>query len=156
MRFGYDLGNKRARESTQAILPPAAIRTALVAFCLSALPIAEQAAAAGSWVASAPSVRVTMAERESLSAPLLPPASLGEAEAEIQSVVWRFNAPPGASLKGRLCQADACIAVDQMRGRSDALAGRSAKMPLRFHFSLATDRQQAVVVRGLQIIVNYL
>jgi hypothetical protein len=43
-----------------------------------------------------------------------------------------------------------------MRGRSRALEGLPATRPLRFHFTLAQPKQQAVVVRGIQLIVNYL
>lgn len=130
-----------------------AARTALLALCLTASLCASSAFAAGSWVATAPLLRVSMVERESLSAPLLPPASVPEGE--IHSVIWRFDAPPGAALKGRLCQADNCVEVATMRGRSRALAGLPATQPLRFHFSLV-QQQQAVVVRGIQLIVNYL
>ncbi|MCF7977283.1 MAG: flagellar protein FlhE [Chromatiaceae bacterium] len=129
-------------------------RTALLTICLVAGFSGLSAFAAGSWVATAPALRVSMAERESLSAPLLPPASVRAGE--IHSVIWRFEAPPGATLKGRLCQADDCVAVATMRGRSRALAGLPATRPLRFHFSLDQPQQQAVVVRGIQLIVNYL
>ena len=95
-----------------------------------------------------------MAERESRSAPLQPPASVNKGE--ITSLVWRFAAPPGAKVRGRLCQGETCVAMASMRGRSRALAGLPATQPLRFHFSLAPGQQRAVVVRGLQLIVNYL
>jgi flagellar protein FlhE len=121
---------------------------------LSVIVSGVSAAAPGSWVATAPPLRVSMAERESLSAPLLPPASL--TSGEIHSVIWRFDAPAGADLSGRLCQAATCVAVGRMRGRSQAFAGLPATLPLRFHFSLASDKQRAVVVQGIQLIVNFL
>ncbi|NEX16957.1 MAG: flagellar FlhE [Halochromatium sp.] len=129
------------------------VQRALFRLCL-AFSLINSAAAAGSWVASAPSLRVTMAERETLSAPLKPPAGLSAGE--IYSVAWRFEVPPGNRLRGRLCQANTCVVMEQMRGQSRALAGLPATGPLRFHFSLAPDQPQAVVVRGLQLIVNYL
>lgn len=132
----------------------ATARAALAALCLSLPLIAEPAAAAGSWVATAPPLRVIMAERESRSAPLRPPASVSNGE--IVSLVWRFEAPPGADLRGRLCQAETCVEITRMRGHSRGLAGLPATQPLWFHFSLAPGQRQAVVVRGLQLIVNYL
>jgi|GEM_PF-486966 len=133
--------------------PKAGVQRALFGLCL-AFSLIHGAAAAGSWVASAPSLRVTTAERESLSAPLKPPPGLNAGE--IYSVAWRFEAPPGSRLRGRLCQANTCVVLEQMRGQSRALAGLPATGPLRFHFSLAPNQPQAVVLRGLQLIVNYL
>lgn len=145
---------KRWQRLAQDLPATTTARTALLTICLVAGFSGLSAFAAGSWVATAPALRVSMAERESLSAPLLPPASVRAGE--IHSVIWRFEAPPGATLKGRLCQADDCVAVATMRGRSRALAGLPATRPLRFHFSLDQPQQQAVVVRGIQLIVNYL
>ncbi len=138
---------KRSRKSG------ATSRILLLALCLSLLFIAAPVTAAGSWVASAPPLRVIMAERESRSAPLQPPASV--TDAKIVSLGWRFKAPPGADLRGRICQAETCVAINAMRGRSQALVGLPATKPLRFHFSLAPGQRQAVVVQGLQLIVNY-
>ncbi len=131
-----------------------AARTAVMALCWSLSLVAVPAAAAGSWVATAPPLRVIMAERESHSALLQPPASV--TKGEIISLVWRFEAPPGADLRGRLCQADTCVEIAGMRGRSRGLSGLPATRPLRFQFSLAPGQRQAVVVRRLQLIVNYL
>jgi flagellar protein FlhE len=115
--------------------------------------LALDVAAAGSWVASAPPVRVSMVERESLSAPLLPPSALREGK--IHSLVWRFKVSPGAALRARICQAEHCITAEQMRGRSQAMAGLPATQPLHFQFSLLPQQTRAVVVGELQLIVNY-
>lgn len=112
------------------------------------------AAAAGSWVANAPSLMVIMAERESLSRPLLPPSGSAPAGA-IHSIVWRFEQPPGSRLNARLCQANHCMPLSGARGQSQALAGLPADEGLRFHFSLRPGQRRAVRVEGLQVIVNY-
>ncbi|MEA3639777.1 MAG: flagellar protein FlhE [Lamprobacter sp.] len=143
----------RRAVSTEGVQATTRARITLLALCWLASFSGPGAWAAGSWVATAPPLRVSMAERESLSAPLQPPASVPEGE--IHSLTWRFTAPPGARLRGRLCQADRCVAVDSMRGSSTALAGYPATLPLRFHFALAPQQQQAVVVGGMQLIVNY-
>jgi flagellar protein FlhE len=123
-----------------------------LALALTVLP--AHGLADGSWVATAPALRVVMAERESLSRPLRPPQQV-PAEAEIETVLWRFEQPSDANLRGHLCQGSRCIDLPQMRGRSRGLAGLSAAAPLRFHFSLDRGQQRAALVRGLQIIVNY-
>ena len=112
------------------------------------------AAAAGSWVANAPSLMVILAERESLSRPLLPPPGSAPAGA-IHSIVWRFEQPPGSRLNARLCQANLCMPLPSARGQSQALAGLPADEALRFHFSLRPGQRRAVRVEGLQVIVNY-
>ncbi|MBK5929729.1 hypothetical protein CCR82_04060 [Halochromatium salexigens] len=119
---------------------------------LAAAPLL--AAAAGSWVAQAPSLRVIMAERESLSQPLLPPPGSTH-EGEIHSVGWRFEQPPGSALSARLCQANRCMTLPSARGQSQALAGLPADEALRFHFALMPGQRRAVRVQGLQVIVNY-
>ncbi|MFP4061287.1 MAG: flagellar protein FlhE [Halochromatium sp.] len=112
------------------------------------------AAAAGSWVANAPSLMVSMAERESLSRPLRAPPGSAPTGA-IDSIAWRFEQPPGSRLNARLCQANRCMPLAGARGQSQALAGLPADEALRFHFSLGPGQRRAVRVQGLQVIVNY-
>jgi len=132
-----------------------AMAPALLLALLPVLALAPSlAAAAGSWVANAPSVRVVMAERESLSSPLRPPPGSVH-EGEIHSIVWRFVQPPGSALNARLCHAHRCMPLSAARGQSQALAGLPADAALRFHFSLLPGQRRAVRVEGLQVIVNY-
>lgn len=127
---------------------------ALLALAVTLAWVPALAAAAGSWVANAPSLRVILAERESLSRPLLPPGD-GVHAGVIHSIVWRFEQPPGSALNARLCQAQRCMPLPSARGQSQALAGLPADAALRFHFSLMPGQRQAVRVQGLQVIVNY-
>ncbi|HSP56854.1 MAG TPA: flagellar protein FlhE [Halomonas sp.] len=128
------------------------VRAARVAGLL-ALLLPTLALAAGSWVATAPTMRVAMVDRESVSRPLSPPGA--SAAGEITSVVWRYRLPPGAALRGRLCHPGGCVPLVSPRGNSQGLAGLPANLPLRFHFALAPEHPQAVAVQGLQVIVNY-
>jgi flagellar protein FlhE len=133
--------------------PTARLGGALLA--LAALQVwAPALAAAGSWVASAPSLQVVLAERESYSRPLRPPGD-GVHAGVIHSIVWRFEQPPGSALNARLCQAQHCMALPSARGQSRALAGLPADAALRFQFSLRPGQRRAVRVQGLQVIVNY-
>lgn len=120
---------------------------------LLALVLPVLALAAGSWVATAPTMRVAMVDRESVSQPLSPPGA--SAAGEITSVVWRYRLPPGTTLRGRLCHPGGCVPLVSPRGNSQRLAGLPANLPLRFHFALAPDTPRAVAVQGLQVIVNY-
>lgn len=121
--------------------------------CLLALIPSALALAAGSWVATAPAMRVAMVDRESVSRPLSPPGA--SVAGEITSVVWRYRLPPGSALRGRLCHPGGCVPLVSPRGNSEGLAGLPANLPLRFHFALARGNPQAVAVQGLQVIVNY-
>lgn len=111
------------------------------------------AASSGSWVDSAPMVRVAMAGREVASAPLTPPD--GQAEGEIGTVTWQYQAPPGETVSARLCHAEGCVPLAARRGTTGDFAGMPADTPLRFRFALAAGQGQAVDVQGLQVIVNY-
>ncbi|XKE45399.1 flagellar protein FlhE [Halomonas organivorans] len=112
---------------------------------------AGTAQAAGSWVATAPPVRVAMADREAASAALVP----GDGTAgRIAEVRWRYRRPAGAAIRARLCHPGGCMLLPDQRGRSEALAGLAAEAPLRFRFSLAPG-QAPITVQGLQVIVNY-
>lgn len=120
---------------------------------LVALVLPVLALAAGSWVATAPTMRVAMVDRESVSRSLSPPGA--SVAGEITSVVWRYRVPPGTALRGRLCHPGRCVPLVAPRGNSEGLAGLPANQPLRFHFALASGHPQAVTVQGLQVIVNY-
>lgn len=111
------------------------------------------AAASGSWVATASAVRVAMVEREVASKPLVP--SGGVPAGHIQDVIWTFDTPAGARVRGRLCHAGGCQALASSRGRSIEMAGLPAGTPLHFRFSLTPGQRRAVTVQGLKIIVNY-
>jgi flagellar protein FlhE len=127
----------------------AALLLALLLWLLPLLAVGD-----GSWVATAPQVRVVMSARESLSHRLTPPAPV-PAGSRIHSVSWRCEAPLGRRVRGRLCHQEACLRLSGARGRSLALAGLPADKPLHFRFALAPGLSQAVVVKGLQVIVNY-
>lgn len=120
---------------------------------LLALVLPTLAMAAGSWVATAPTMRVAMVDRESVSQPLSPPGA--SAVGQITSVAWRYRVPPGTTLRGRLCHPGGCVPLVSPHGNSQRLAGLPANLPLRFHFALAPENPQAVAVQGLQVIVNY-
>ncbi|QJQ94406.1 MULTISPECIES: flagellar protein FlhE [Halomonadaceae] len=112
--------------------------------------------ASGSWVVSAPSVRVAMAERETHSAPMqFSDGSAVSRGARIHSVSWQYRLPPGTQVRAWLCQENDCITLNQARGSSLALAGRSATRPMHFRFALPQGQKKMVEVRELQLIVNY-
>lgn len=111
------------------------------------------AQAAGSWVATAPEVRVAMAGRETISLPLAPPGTLPGGE--IDTLIWEFRLPPGDRVDARLCHPGGCQSLESSRGTGRDLAGLPAGGPLHFRFSLVAGQRQAVVVQGLKVIVNY-
>lgn len=109
--------------------------------------------AAGSWVATAPEARVSLAGRETSSDALRP----GGAEARnnvIHSIVWHYRLPPGSTLNVRLCHPAGCTPLHTMRGTTHALAGLRADVALEFRFSLP-EGQHPVTVSELQVIVNH-
>jgi flagellar protein FlhE len=114
----------------------------------------EWAVADGSWVASAPPLRVIAGDRETVSDPLSPPIEVPNGSL-IREVMWRIRAPVGLTVQARLCQAGDCILLPTARGRSPGLMGLPADQPLRFRFSLRPGQRRAVLVQGLQVIVNY-
>ncbi|SDK59062.1 flagellar protein FlhE [Billgrantia gudaonensis] len=113
------------------------------------------AAAAGSWVASAPAVNVAMAEREASSETLAPPTPRLARGERIGSIRWRYRIDPGVRVSARLCHPVRCVVLPGPRGQTDALAGLDARGPLRFRFALAERGQGAARVEGLQVIVNH-
>lgn len=131
----------------------AGLRAGPVGLALAMVLAVGSALAAGSWVGTAPGVRVALAEREVASSPLVPPAGLSGGT--IDTVGWRFRLPPGVAVRARLCHAEGCMALETVQGSSRALAGLPADRPLHFRFALAPGQRQAVAVQGLQVIVNY-
>lgn len=115
--------------------------------------VGSVAVAAGSWVATAPGVRVAMAEREVASAPLAAPAGL--VAGRIETLTWRYRLAPGQAVRARLCHADGCLPLSGSRGSSQALAGLPGSTSLHFRFALAPGQGKATTVQGLQVIVNY-
>lgn len=109
--------------------------------------------AAGSWVATAPETRVSLAGRETSSDALRP----GGVEARnnvIHSIVWHYRLPPGSTLNVRLCHPAGCTPLQSMRGTTHALAGLTADVALEFRFSLP-EEQRPVTVSEIQVIVNH-
>lgn len=125
----------------------------LVALLL-ALLLAGQALAAGSWVAEAPPLRLSLSDRDSRSAPLAPPPGIAEG-AEITRVRWRLEAPPGALPPLRLCQGSRCLPLSGARGVSEGLTGAAADRPLRLQGRLPPGRHAALTLGGIQVIVDY-
>ncbi|MGM0536966.1 MAG: flagellar protein FlhE [Pseudomonadota bacterium] len=119
---------------------------------LLALAVGELQAA-GSWVAKAPMTRVSVAGRETASAPLRPVGEGAENRA-IHSVAWRYRLPAGSDLKARLCHPGGCVPLPTQQGTTRALAGLAADVALEFRFSLP-EGQAPVTIGDLQVIVNH-
>lgn len=119
------------------------------------LPAARAMAAAGSWVASAPAVRVAVPGRQYLSAPL------GAAEPErltgqrLVSLSWRYQVPAGRQVQAWLCQREHCLHLSDARGKRRLWPGFSPDSQVRFRFALPSGEQRPLTVQGLQLIVNY-
>ncbi|WP_227368303.1 flagellar protein FlhE [Halomonas sp. M20] len=114
-------------------------------------------AASGSWVGSAPGVRVFTPGRPAQSAPITSSSPLSS-DTRIDSISWRFEPPPGqSSLEAWLCQSKRCFALSMARGTSRALSGLDANQALFFVFRLPHDAHaiKPFLVQGLQVIVNY-
>ncbi|MFG6158697.1 flagellar protein FlhE [Halomonas sp. 1390] len=109
--------------------------------------------AAGSWVAEAPGLSVSLAGRDTASVALRAGGVPPEGEA-ITSITWRYRVPPGRDLNARLCHPAGCVVLPGMRGTTRALAGLAADTPLAFRFSLPRGARP-VRVGGLQVIVNH-
>ena len=134
------------------VAPVAPGRRGWPALALLLALAAGELQAAGSWVAEAPGLRVSLAGRETASAVLRPGGT--PPEGEIISIAWRYRVPPGRDLKVRLCHPAGCVALPAMRGTTRALSGLTADAPLTFRFSLPRD-ERPVKVGGLQVIVNH-
>lgn len=114
---------------------------------------AGQLQAAGSWIAEAPGLAVSLAGRETSSAALEPGDPPPEG-ATLTSVSWRYRVPSGRALEARLCHPAGCVTLTGGRGTTRALAGLPAEAPLTFRFSLPRG-ERPLRVGGLQVIVNH-
>ncbi|UYG02051.1 flagellar protein FlhE [Halomonas sp. LR3S48] len=123
-----------------------------VALCAVWMGIAH---AAGSWVASAPSLLVTMDDRPSSSAALLPPSPELARGQVMRRVGWQYQPPAGSEVNAWLCHPGGCIPLPGPRGQTDVMAGLPADTPLYFQFSLQDRRQRATTLQGLQVIVDH-
>ncbi|WP_165789495.1 flagellar protein FlhE [Billgrantia endophytica] len=113
------------------------------------------ALAAGSWVATAPSVQVAMVDRPTRSALLVPPSpELARGQA-IGQVSWRFQPPTGGEVDAWLCHVAGCVPLPGPRGQTAALKGMPADSPLHFQFTLRGHGQRVMTLQGLQVIVNH-
>ncbi|MCG6656198.1 flagellar FlhE [Halomonas campisalis] len=122
---------------------------------LSAVLLVAQVQAAGSWVATAPSVRVAMVDRPAHSAPLTTSSPALAQGQWIGRVSWQYRLPPGGEVQAWLCHPGHCVALSGPRGQTEALAGLPADAPLHFRFALRDQRQRALTLQGLQVIVNH-
>ncbi|WP_081948782.1 flagellar protein FlhE [Litchfieldella xinjiangensis] len=129
------------------------LRFAAASLVLTVLAPLPGYAAQGSWVASAPGVRVAVPERETRSSPLAAGVSLAS-DARIERVRWRFDAPSMQPVGVWLCHPSRCIPLSQSFGESAALAGLPASVPLHFVFRLPRGGR-AVQINGLQVITDY-
>ncbi len=109
----------------------------------------------GGWSATAPLLRVAVSGRTYESLPLAP-RDPGRAErGRMAAVRWHYRLPPGAALRAWLCAAGHCVPASEQRGQTMAFTGLAATTPLHFRFVLTPGQQKAVVVEGMQVIVNY-
>ncbi|WP_425194461.1 flagellar protein FlhE [Halomonas sp. GXIMD04776] len=111
----------------------------------------------GSWVGTAPSVRLFTPGRPVQSVSITPSSPLSS-DARIRSISWRF-APPvdQPRLEAWLCQHKRCFSLSMARGTSQALAGLDANQALFFVFRLPEDARASKPfrVQGLRVIVDY-
>lgn len=114
---------------------------------------ATQAAAAGSWVADAPPMRIAPADHATVSDPIGP---VGERPGGtvIGQIKWRYRHAPGADPAVRLCHPRRCVALPAMRGRTGALDGLAADTPLRLH-GWVPPTAAPVRIEAIQVIVDY-
>lgn len=113
------------------------------------------ALAAGSWVATAPAVHVSMVDRPARSADLIAPAPELAHGQQIGRLSWQYRLPPGEDVQAWLCHPGRCVSLPGQRGQTEALAGLPADAPLHFRFALLDRRQRAITLQGLQVIVNH-
>ncbi|WP_218314123.1 flagellar protein FlhE [Halomonas sp. 18071143] len=121
---------------------------------LAVMALSQPTEAAGSWVAEVQGVRVTMAEREVRSAPLVAPTAV-PGDATLAEVSWRYRLPPGEAVRAWLCQGEACTALSGERGTTRAFSGGRVHEPLHFRFALMPGHKRMIQVQGLQLIANY-
>lgn len=123
---------------------------------LALLGCATIQAAPGSWVASAPAVTVSVPGHFHPSQPLAPgnPAIAGQGT--ITSVRWRHRVPAGHRVRAWLCaEGHHCVEVAGAQGLTKGLAGVPANMPLRMRYALPPGERKALVVTGIQAVVNH-
>jgi len=113
-------------------------------------------AAAGSWSAELPGVRVAAADRLYLSEPVSAPDSAPVEHGWVSRVSWAFELAPDRRVDAWLCRGERCIALRGRRGASTALAGAAAGGSFRFRFALPAGERRALVIRGLRMGVEYL
>lgn len=113
------------------------------------------AQAAGSWAASAPSLRVALVDRPQSSAALLPPSPELARGQVMGRVGWQYQPSAGSEVNAWLCHPGECVRLPGPRGQTDVMAGLPADTPLYFQFSLQDRRQRAATLQGLQVIVNH-
>lgn len=118
--------------------------------CLLAWPAISSS---GSWVASSPSVRVSVPDRTTSSKPISS-ASTVPVASTITRLGWRYDAPTGQPLEAWLCHPARCIPLASASGQTEAMSGLSASAPLHFRFRLPRGGR-AVEIKGLQVIVSY-
>ncbi|MDY7219654.1 flagellar protein FlhE [Denitrificimonas sp. JX-1] len=109
-------------------------------------------AAPGSWVASAPAVRVAVAGRIYQSQALQSPQPELLKGQRTRSVRWSYRVPAGRVVHAWLCQQQQCMLVAES-GQTDSLGDPT--MPWYFRFQLPDNERRAVIVEQLQLIVNY-
>lgn len=119
---------------------------------LAGLPMARSMAAAGSWVASAPAVRVAVPGRQYVSAALSAAEPERLAGQKLVSVRWSYRVAGGRQLQAWLCQEAFCMRVAASGRATPAL---DAAAPWYFRFELPRGERQAVTVQQLTLIVNY-
>ncbi|GAA3539834.1 flagellar protein FlhE [Zobellella aerophila] len=122
---------------------------------LMLLPTTGAMAAAGSWVASAPAVRVAVPGRQYVSAPLGASEPERLAGRRIVSVRWHYRVAQGQAVRAWLCQDSFCMRVPGRQGGNRMDVPLDAASPWQFRFELPPGERQAVLVQGLGLIVNY-
>ena len=113
------------------------------------------AQAAGSWVATAPAVKVMMSDRRMASSALTPPTPELARGQVMRRVGWQFQPPAGSEVNAWLCHPGDCVRLAGPRGQTKAFSGLPADTPLYLEFSLRDRRQRAATLQGLQVIVNH-
>ncbi|WP_458524956.1 flagellar protein FlhE [Onishia taeanensis] len=126
-----------------------------LAVVVTLLMMAPACLAAGSWVASAPSVTAAVPGRVASSEAISAARPSRLSGRQVRDVAWRFRLPPGRAVRAWLCQGSECLSLATPRGRRNAPVSWQAGSPLHFRFLLPTGQRRAVTVQGLTLIVNY-
>lgn len=126
-------------------------------FTLGAWMALAAHAAPGSWVTESTGVRLFTPGRMVESKPLAPTGTVSD-QALIRHVRWRYRVTSDwPRPEAWLCHPKRCIELPNASGRSDALEGLPANVPLSFRFRLPKENRPDTPrrVEGLQIIVDY-